>query len=718
VRSERAFLAILILLFVVKSFVPAWSHLNTDFPNYYLGARLYRAGYPVARVYEWQWFQRQKDHLGIDQRLAGFIPLTLPSILPVMPLSSLPALQAKRVWLLVNLLLLLLIGLLLKASTKLAARRIALLMFLTVVPLRESFLFGQMHILVLLLLTFAAWLYFNDWQLSTGVVLAIAAAIKIYPALFLILFLFKRQWRAVAGLLLGLAGALALSLYLFGRGACQLYAQEILPRALSGEVTDPYNVAWNSFTAVLRRLFIAEPELNPAPVMHAPWLYAFLHPLVHGFILIVFLWAIGSNAKNRDRRRIEWATFVFLLLLLSSQPGSYHFVALILTVVLVVDYLVAQRQTLKVGFVCVIYALICGPLIHLHGLNPTGWATLMSSSRLALMVLFAGILLWIFVSIPGESPARRFDARTALLATSVLVVFVTLGFISNMRHLRGQFENYKSRVVTVPGSALAADPVVTSEGLFFSALVPRFVRTHPDTYAVHEVRAGSITSFAVGGDWFHPAVVKDGNLAWAEVATGRGSQLVRFSPLLANYADDIVVETENAEQPVVSNDGQLLAFIRPVMGRGSLWIRQISDGSPTEAKTVEEHQIADSHYDVRDIALFPDHRIIFSSGRDVRFGLFEVSPGSGVVEKMIPPTCSARYPAISPDGQWIAFSCEQKGSWQIHTMNLRTKQEVQLTNADCNSVTPAWTLDSKELIYATDCGRGLGLTALAKLGAF
>ena len=40
-----------------------------------------------------------------------------------------------------------------------------------------------------------------------------------------------------------------------------------------------------------------------------------------------------------------------------------------------------------------------------------------------------------------------------------------------MRHLNGQFDNYQSRVVTVPGSAIAMDPVVTLDGLFFTALV-------------------------------------------------------------------------------------------------------------------------------------------------------------------------------------------------------------------------------------------------------
>jgi Tol biopolymer transport system component len=48
-------------------------------------------------------------------------------------------------------------------------------------------------------------------------------------------------------------------------------------------------------------------------------------------------------------------------------------------------------------------------------------------------------------------------------------------------------------------------------------------------------------------------------------------------------------------------------------------------------------------------------------------------------------------------------------------MNLATGEEHRLTNSDCNSVTPAWYADSETLVYAMDCGRGLGLTALFRI---
>ena len=105
---------------------------------------------------------------------------------------------------------------------------------------------------------------------------------------------------------------------------------------------------------------------------------------------------------------------------------------------------------------------------------------------------------------------------------------------------------------------------------------------------------------------------------------------------------------------------------------------------------------------------------MFSSRSKQRFALYRAEP-SGTVKEMSAPSCSSRYPAISPDGRWIAFSCEERGSWQIHVMNLRTSEDLQLTNSECNSTSPAWTSDSGNIVYSTDCGRGLGLTALAEL---
>src|SRR5579864_8284361 len=194
--SQLVLLGVLVLYFAVKAFLPAWTHLNSDFPNYYLTASLYRRGYPVEQVYDWTWFQRQWDHTGSEHRVVSYVPLTEPSALVIAPWAGLPPLRAKHVWLVMNLLFLALTAILLKFSTTIRMPTIALLIFLATLPLRDNFLLGQWHVFVLLLLTLAAWLYFSRRFFSSGIVLALAAGMKIYPALFLIYFVFKKQWRA------------------------------------------------------------------------------------------------------------------------------------------------------------------------------------------------------------------------------------------------------------------------------------------------------------------------------------------------------------------------------------------------------------------------------------------------------------------------------------------------------------------------------------------
>jgi len=712
--AERAVMAVLILLFVVRGFIPAWRHLDSDFANYYLAARLYRDGYPVERVYEWTWFQRQKDHAGIERPLVGFIPSTLTSALVILPLTSLSPLQANRCWLVISLGFLFLTAALLKRITSSPWRRIGVLTFLAIAPLHNNFLLGQVHVLMLLLLALAAWLYFKDWQFLCGLAVATAAAMKVYPALFLLFFLVKRRWRAVAGLSCGMAGTVLLSVRLFGADACRIYFREILPWGLRGEIIDPYTIGWDSLNALFRRLFIFEPELNPVPVAHLPVLYAVLHSLLPTLILVVFLWTMVSKNTGPARQKLEWAVYCFLLLLLSSEPLPYHFVVLILSAVLIVDYLTAREQTVWAGGIVAFYALASLPYNRLYRANPHGWQSLLFFPRLLFMLVLSGLLLWILISTSEESLGSRLRSRSLAWAALGLAALAAAGVVSDLHHFARQFDNYGARLTTSVGSAIAIDPVVTEDSVLFGALVPQFTSAH-DAYFIHRLHAGAITSYGGGGDWFHPAATIEGSASWAEVASKNTSRIVRFDPAIAlTSTGALTTEIDDAEQPVVSRSGELLAYIREVRGRGSLWIRPLVRPN-SGIQSDPERQLAGPYYDVREATFSPDGQLIFSSWQPDRYRLYSVNPKSGTVVEIALVNCSARYPAFSPDGQWMAFSCERSGVWQLFVMNRQTNEQRQLTNGDCNSITPAWLADSKNLIYATDCGRALGITALSKL---
>lgn len=277
----------------------AWGSINTDFPNYYVTARLLREGSAIDRVYEWTWFQRQKDRFGIDQPVVGFIPHTPFSALVMVPFAGLPALPAKHAWILFNLLLLAIALALIRSLGDLPWRRILLLTLLCF-PVYRNFEYGQYYILLLVLITLSLWLYVRGYLFAAGIAVAMAAGLKIFPLFFLFYFLRKKKWYAVTGLVCGLLLVSALSVLIFGFRLHQTFLIEVLPSALRGEAMDPYNVSANSISSLLHHLFIFEAQLNSHPLFRLPIIVAILQPLAQVAVLALAVMSISSRVRTSN----------------------------------------------------------------------------------------------------------------------------------------------------------------------------------------------------------------------------------------------------------------------------------------------------------------------------------------------------------------------------------------------------------------------------------
>ena len=66
----------------------------------------------------------------------------------------------------------------------------------------------------------------------------------------------------------------------------------------------------------------------------------------------------------------------------------------------------------------------------------------------------------------------------------------------------------------------------------------------------------------------------------------------------------------------------------------------------------------------------------------------------------------------SPDGRCAAWVSDATGPKQIWLHQAGELSAYQLTKGNCNSWTPAWDLDSKSVVFASDCGRAVGLPTL------
>lgn len=676
--AEWVLVAILLAIFAGSGFRPAWRTLNTDFPNYYLAASLSHRGIPLDRVYEWIWFQRQKDYASIQQPLVGFVPNPPICVLPVLPLSLLSPLAAKRVWLLLNLGFLLLALGLLHRVTKLAWRRTALITLLCIMPLRTNFLFGQYYVLILLLICAAYYCSCLSHRFTSGLLLSAAASLKFFPALFLILFIWRRDWRSAAGLILGTAALTAISVAMFGTEVHRILLAEVLPRALRGELVGPYDLQWNSFTSLWRHLLLFEPELNPAPLLNSPILFALVQAFTNAGLLFGFLWATRNSAE--PRKPVEWAALVPLSLLLSSMPGSYHYCVLVFTGVIGLDELLKLEDKRWTLAFILLFSIACAPV-------PGRIGHLFLPRLVGTLALYA-LLLWTLTSGKGFRIGKEWLAAAALAGVA-LTIF-------NLSSLKNRSEDFPRRLSNNSIGHSASNPVAIGDQVVFTTMFDRMYS--PVAWKNGEERNLPLTGdvLSVGGD-AHDSV------GYFEQVTTE-SAIKRLS--LAS-SSPIVEYVTQGEQPKLSPDGRWLAFMREQNGRTSVWLSETQ--SPATAQL-----IINGAPNILDISVTSEGDLVASAGPPSGAHLIIVRRTTGVMEPLSGIAGPARYPAISPDGKRLVFSRRQWGSWHLVVRELATGVEQQLTHAACNATLPSWE-DSHTLLYATDCGRGLGLSALARV---
>jgi Glycosyltransferase family 87/WD40-like Beta Propeller Repeat len=705
---EWAALALAVAVFVWRGLRPAWSTINTDFPNYYLSARLYLQGSSLDRLYDWVWFERQKDHAGIDWGPIGYGVLTPFSALVLVPLAWLPALAAKRVWLVLNLALLAATIGLLRAMSAMPARRIALIAFASVLPLRTNFLYGQQHVLLLFLLALAAWLDRRRNEAASGAVLAFAAVLKLYPALFAVFFAVQRRWRGAASLLLGVAVLAWVGVALLGFEPFRVYALSIVPRALAGEGVDPY-VGTASPSSLLRRLFVAEPDLNPQPLLACRTAYAITQPLLQAVLLASGLWLVGRRSDDRAREGVEWGSFVALSLVLSTAVSSYHFCVLIMATVLTIDFLVGAGRPRAAAAIAALHVLVCLPWggVTAGAAGATGgWILVFGFLRAYAMLAYWVVLV---VAVAPFAELRARPARAMALASPCLLVAIS-GIASNARHLASELDAPGERVPDLPRSPVIGAPAVGAGGVYFS-------RFSLEGWRVERVPAGAAVVAPPRVDLFSPAVAPaKGSALWLEVAS-RSSRVVRIATGAAEVdANDGFLEVEDGEQPAVSPDGRWLAFLREVRGRGALWlVDRGADAGESKSRATPPRQVTGATHDVLEFAVLGDGGLVYAARDGRSVGLFRVDPGPGGSIAPLPAERPARYPAVSPDGRWLAYSHEERGAWQLQLLDLRDGGRSRVTNAECNSTSPAWSPDGASLVYASDCGRGVEQTGLRRI---
>ncbi len=675
---EWCTVAILVMVFGWHGFLPGWRTLKSEFPDYYLAAELYHQGIPLERAYEWTWFQRQNDHLGVREGLVSFAPNPPTLILSLLPFTRLQPLAAKRAWMLSSLALLALSLWMLSQVTSLRARRVTLICWLCILPLSADFSVARHYVTILFLICAAYYLACRKRYSFSGAMWSLAAALKLFPALIVILFVWKRNWRALAGFFLGVTLCVGLSLFLFGPEVHRVFVREVLSQASRGDWLGPYVLSQNSFSTLWSHLFLIEPELNPSPLVNSPTLYAVVLAITVTILIVAFLRSLTGKEFSRAMA-LHWAATVPLLLLLSTTTAADYSCLLIFSAVVGVDALLAMGRRNTAVIFLLLYVVACAPI-------PARILLSFPLYRLIATVVLYALLLHSARAGRAANLSKRWLV-VGVASVSILTLF-------NLHSVQNRAEDFSRRVPTPANAYRFANPVPAAEQVAFTEM-------QPAKYAVGLVSGGFVDAIPMPGDALSVAGSPAGAL-YAEL-TGRKSFIVRLRDERLGSSFETVTE---GQDPALSANGSWLAFIREAQGIRTAWL--LATDSPTTPQ-----QVLASAYQPIEVTVTDEGEVIASAGNVSDPHLVLVGRGRKEVVTL-PFEHPSRYPSISPDGTRLAFSRRDNGFWHLIVRSMANGYEQQLTHASCNATSPAWAND-RTVLYASDCGRGVGLSAIARV---
>lgn len=208
------------------------------------------------------------------------------------------------------------------------------------IPAQLDFLHGQVNTLILFLLTTALWSYTKERDMLCGILIGLAAAIKITPALLVLFFLIKKEYRVVLGALAALVVTLVAPVPFFGIGKTvflldKWFSLVITPFINDAEVRTKFTN--QSLTATILRLFThANATETGAPyyvnLLNLP--HATAKMIIRGLSALIlitgFYTAKTPCPRNSARFFAQYAVMLLTMLMLSGISWHHHYVLMLL----------------------------------------------------------------------------------------------------------------------------------------------------------------------------------------------------------------------------------------------------------------------------------------------------------------------------------------------------------------------------------------------------
>jgi len=366
------------------------------------------------------WFQTQMARFGFEH--AGkFSPFPPPTALVLLPLAWLDPPTAFAVLTVVNIFALAACIWLFSSITGIRGEKAAALILAAGLAIINCLRFGQLYIILVLLLLFSYRSARRGEPVLAGVFAGLLLPVKYFPVIVVAWFLVRGQWKSALAVLLTSACVVALSLVLMGPRVFETFFLTVLPDHLASryEMQSPYAAAFQSWDSLLMRLFMKDSVLNPGAIWDSPALYVILKAAILTAGGGVTLWISIRLLKNGTQTAADILLALAGVAALLFAPGTatYHFVLLWLPLALVVQQ-PADHTWLRPLLILMYAAIGWIPYSWFRTLGEGGgiWVVF-DYPRLFLLTLLFGGLAVQAVRVSSRLPSLRPSGATGDVST-------------------------------------------------------------------------------------------------------------------------------------------------------------------------------------------------------------------------------------------------------------------------------------------------------------
>jgi hypothetical protein len=405
-KSPEKYYALLPLVLLCAYFVyKAIGHPVHDFANYYFGGYLLGEHRFTPEIYFPHWFNLNIVALGHQPLFAGFAPNTPFLALLFSPIAMLPIGIAKLMFNIVSVALLIFSMNRLITFYKINPVYVLFIPVLFFIPLRNEIMFGQVYLLLFFFIAESWFAYEKQQFRKSAIFLSLAIMLKVFPILLLAVFLFRKQFRLVAYVMVSCLALVAVTLFFCTPETWLFYLSDVLPKASAGGIASAYVTNYQSILMFLKQLLVFDATENPNALLNIPTLFP---AILTGFKL--FLLTVGFYITKKSAGNSMVIAYWSLAIILMSPYGStYTFILMLFPFFAVMKSEVATKKK----------ALLIALLFLVNNLPLSVfmlWPFPFSYLRLVALLLFFGLL----------SSMVRNDINWKKIAAATLIPMVAI----------------------------------------------------------------------------------------------------------------------------------------------------------------------------------------------------------------------------------------------------------------------------------------------------